>query len=59
VLFEPELGVDYQVSDRTSVEATWAHIPVPDRFRPGTCGFDIAASSRHSEAGFKKRGITT
>lgn len=26
VLFEPELGIGYQVSDRFAIEATWVHI---------------------------------
>lgn len=26
VLFEPELGIGYQVSDQVAVEATWVHI---------------------------------
>jgi hypothetical protein len=26
VLFEPELGIGYQVSDRVSIEASWVHI---------------------------------
>ena len=26
ILFEPELGVGYQVSDRVAVEASWVHI---------------------------------
>jgi lipid A 3-O-deacylase len=26
VLFEPELGIGYQVSDRVAIEATWVHI---------------------------------
>jgi hypothetical protein len=26
VLFEPELGIGYQISDRTAIEATWVHI---------------------------------
>lgn len=26
VLFEPELGIGYQVSDRVSVEASWVHM---------------------------------
>ena len=26
ILFEPELGIGYQVSDRVSIEASWVHI---------------------------------
>lgn len=26
ILFEPELGIGYQVSDRVSVEASWVHL---------------------------------
>ena len=40
VLFEPELGVGYQVSDRVSVEATWVHLSQGQLFSRQNPGMD-------------------
>jgi lipid A 3-O-deacylase len=40
VLFEPELGVGYQVSDRVSVEAAWVHISQAQLFSRQNPGMD-------------------
>lgn len=40
VLFEPELGVGYQVSDRISVEATWVHLSHAQLLSPQNPGLD-------------------
>lgn len=40
ILFEPEIGVGYQVSDRFSVEATWVHISQAQLFSRQNPGMD-------------------
>lgn len=40
VLFEPELGIGYQVSDRFSVEAAWVHISQGQLFGRQNPGMD-------------------
>jgi hypothetical protein len=40
VLFEPELGVGYQVSDRVSVEASWVHMSHAQLFGQQNPGID-------------------
>lgn len=40
VLFEPELGVGYQVTDRFSVEATWVHLSQGQLFSRQNPGMD-------------------
>ena len=40
VLFEPELGIGYQVSDRVTVEASWVHISQGQLFSRQNPGMD-------------------
>jgi len=40
VLFEPELGIGYQVSDRVSVEASWVHMSHAQLFGRQNPGID-------------------
>ena len=40
VLFEPELGVGYRVSDRVTVEATWVHVSQAQLFSRQNPGMD-------------------
>ena len=40
ILFEPELGVGYRVSDRFTVEATWVHISQAQLFDEQNPGMD-------------------
>lgn len=40
VLFEPELGVGYQVNDRLAVEATWVHLSHSQLFSRQNPGMD-------------------
>ena len=40
ILFEPELAVGYQVSDRLSVEAAWVHLSHAQLFSPQNPGLD-------------------
>ena len=49
VLFEPELGAGYQISDRVAVEATWVHISnaqLLSRQNPGMDSIGIRLSYR-------------
>jgi len=49
ILFEPELGVGYQVSERLSVEAAWVHLShaqLLDRQNPGMDSVGIRVSWR-------------
>jgi lipid A 3-O-deacylase len=49
VLFEPEVGVGYQISDRVAIEATWVHISngqVFSRQNPGMDSVGIRLSYR-------------
>lgn len=40
VLFEPEVGVGYQLSDRTSLEASWVHMSHAQLFGKQNPGID-------------------
>jgi lipid A 3-O-deacylase len=40
VLFEPEVGVGYQISDRVAIEATWVHISNGQLFSRQNPGMD-------------------
>lgn len=40
VLFEPELGVGYQINDRTSIEASWVHMSHAQLFGRQNPGID-------------------
>lgn len=40
VLFEPELALGYQMSDRVAVEATWVHVSHARLFSPQNPGMD-------------------
>lgn len=40
ILFEPELGIGYQISDRLSVEATWVHLSHAQLFGRQNPGMD-------------------
>jgi lipid A 3-O-deacylase len=40
ILFEPEIGVGYQVSDRVSVEASWVHLSHATLFSGQNPGLD-------------------
>ena len=40
VLFEPELGIGYEVSDRVTVEASWVHISQGQLFSRQNPGMD-------------------
>jgi len=40
VLFEPELGLGYQLSDRVAVEATWVHVSHAQLFSRQNPGMD-------------------
>jgi hypothetical protein len=49
ILFEPELGIGYQVNDRTAVEATWVHLShaqLLGRQNPGMDSIGIRLSFR-------------
>ena len=49
VLFEPELGVGYQVSDRVAIEASWVHISnaqLLSRQNPGMDSVGVRLSYR-------------
>jgi hypothetical protein len=49
VLFEPELGIGYQISDRAAIEATWVHISnaqLLSRQNPGMESVGIRLSYR-------------
>lgn len=40
ILFEPELGIGYQISDRVSVEASWVHMSHAQLFGGQNPGID-------------------
>jgi len=40
VLFEPELGLGWQVSERVAIEATWVHVSHAQLFGPQNPGMD-------------------
>jgi lipid A 3-O-deacylase len=40
ILFEPELGIGYQVSDRFSIEASWVHLSHATLFSSNNPGLD-------------------
>ena len=40
ILFEPELGIGYQVSERVSIEASWVHISGAQLFSRQNPGMD-------------------
>jgi hypothetical protein len=40
ILFEPELGIGYRISERVSVEATWVHISHAQLFSRQNPGMD-------------------
>jgi lipid A 3-O-deacylase len=40
ILFEPELGLGWQVSERVAIEATWVHISHAQLFGPQNPGMD-------------------
>lgn len=49
ILFEPELGLGYQLSDRVSIEATWVHLShaqLLSRQNPGMDSIGIRLSLR-------------
>ena len=49
VLFEPELGVGYQISDRVAIEASWVHISnaqLLSRQNPGMDSVGVRLSYR-------------
>ena len=49
VLFEPELGIGYQVSERVAIEATWVHISnaqLLSRQNPGMDSVGVRLSYR-------------
>jgi hypothetical protein len=49
VLFEPELGIGYQISDQAAIEATWVHISnaqLLSRQNPGMDSVGIRLSYR-------------
>ncbi len=49
ILFEPEFGIGYQVSDRVSIEASWVHISQAqlfDRQNPGMDSIGIRLNYR-------------
>ena len=49
ILFEPELGVGYRLSDRVSVEASWVHLShaqLLSRQNPGMDSFGVRLSWR-------------
>ena len=47
ILFEPELGIGYQVSDRISLEATWVHISNGQLFDEQNPGMDSVGVRLH------------
>jgi len=40
VLFEPELGIGYQIRDRMSIEASWVHMSHAQIFSDQNPGID-------------------
>jgi lipid A 3-O-deacylase len=40
VLFEPELGIGYQLTDRVAIEASWVHVSHATLFGPQNPGMD-------------------
>lgn len=40
ILFEPELGIGYQISDRASIEASWVHMSHAQIFSAQNPGID-------------------
>jgi len=40
ILFEPELGIGYQLNDRVSIEASWVHISQAQLFSDQNPGMD-------------------
>nr|MDQ4088669.1 acyloxyacyl hydrolase [Pseudomonadota bacterium] len=49
ILFEPELGVGYQISERVSIEATWVHLShaqLLSRQNPGMDSIGLRLSLR-------------
>ena len=49
ILFEPELGIGYQLSDRVSVEASWIHLSHAQLFsrqNPGLDNFGVRLNYR-------------
>lgn len=47
ILFEPEIGVGYQVSDRVSLEASWVHISQAQLFDRQNPGMDSIGVRLH------------
>jgi lipid A 3-O-deacylase len=47
ILFEPELGVGYQLSDRASVEASWVHLSHGQLFSGQNPGMDSIGARLH------------
>jgi lipid A 3-O-deacylase len=41
VLFEPEIGFGYRISDKVSIEANWSHISHAQLFGPQNPGLDM------------------